>query len=49
VRRWGSPSLASHGVCAYPLLLDVAAELLSALATRVVVPLMSRRRYGALT
>ena len=32
---------------AYPLLLDVQADLLSQLATRVVVPLMSSKRYGA--
>lgn len=31
----------------YPLLLDIQAELLSQLATRVVVPLMSVKRYGA--
>jgi hypothetical protein len=32
---------------AYPLLLDVQAELLARLATRVVVPMMTRKRYGA--
>lgn len=32
---------------AYPLLLDVQAELLAGLATRVVVPLMTVKRYGA--
>jgi toxin CcdB len=31
----------------YPLLLDVQADLLSHLATRVVVPLAPRRRYPA--
>jgi len=32
---------------AYPLLVDVQAELLSRLATRVVVPLVAMRRHGA--
>ncbi len=32
---------------AYPLLLDLQADLLATLVTRVVVPLMSARRYGA--
>ena len=32
---------------AYPLLLDVQADLLERLATRMVVPLMARKRYGA--
>ena len=32
---------------AFPLLLDVQAELLSQLATRVVVPLAAARRWGA--
>jgi toxin CcdB len=32
---------------AYPLLLDVQADLLASLVTRVVVPLMSVKRYGA--
>jgi toxin CcdB len=32
---------------AYPLLLDVQAELLARLTTRVVVPLMTLKRYGA--
>lgn len=32
---------------AYPLLLDVQADLLSRLASRVVVPLMTEKRYGA--
>ena len=31
---------------AYPLLLDVQADVLSSLATRVVVPLTPRKRYG---
>ena len=31
----------------YPLLLDVQSELLARLATRVVVPLMTVKRYGA--
>ena len=31
---------------AYPLLLDVQAEVLAGLATRVVVPLMTAKRYG---
>jgi toxin CcdB len=31
----------------FPLLLDVQAELLAELATRVVVPLMTRKRYAA--
>lgn len=31
----------------YPLLLDVQADLLSRLATRVVVPLAPKRRYPA--
>lgn len=31
----------------YPLLLDVQAELLERLATRVVVPMTPRARYGA--
>jgi toxin CcdB len=31
----------------YPLLLDVQADVLSRLATRAVVPLMSLKRYGA--
>lgn len=31
----------------YPLLLDLQSELLSALATRVVAPLMVLKRYGA--
>lgn len=30
----------------YPFLLDIQAELLSSLATRVVVPLMTRKRLG---
>ncbi len=30
----------------FPLLLDVQANLLSALATRIVVPLAKRKRYG---
>ena len=30
----------------YPLLLDIQADLLSSLATRVVVPLMKRKRLG---
>lgn len=32
---------------AYPLLLDVQSEVLARLATRVVVPLTTVRRYGA--
>ena len=32
---------------AYPLLLDVQADVLARLATRVVVPLMTEKRYGA--
>jgi toxin CcdB len=32
---------------AFPLLLDVQADLLSKLATRVVVPMASLSRYGA--
>lgn len=32
---------------AYPLLLEVQADELTALATRVVVPLMTLKRYGA--
>jgi toxin CcdB len=32
---------------AYPYLLDVQADLLASLVTRVVVPLMSVKRYGA--
>lgn len=32
---------------AYPLLLDVQADVLSQLSTRVVVPLMTLKRYGA--
>ena len=32
---------------AYPLLLDVQADLLARLATRVVVPLVTLKRYGA--
>jgi toxin CcdB len=32
---------------AYPLLLDVQADLLERLATRVVVPLMTVKRFGA--
>ena len=31
----------------YPLLLDVQSELLAGLATRVVVPLATTRRYGS--
>jgi toxin CcdB len=31
---------------AFPLLLDVQADLLDRLATRVVVPLMTTKRYG---
>lgn len=31
----------------YPLLLDVQADLLGALATRVVVPLVTVKRHGA--
>jgi toxin CcdB len=31
----------------YPLLLDVQADLLDRLATRVVVPLVAARRHGA--
>ena len=31
----------------YPYLLDVQAEVLARLATRVVVPLMTLKRYGA--
>lgn len=31
----------------FPLLLDVQADLLSELATRVVVPLVTLKRYGA--
>lgn len=31
----------------YPLLLDIQAEVLSQLETRVVVPLAERARYGA--
>ncbi len=31
---------------AYPLLLDVQADLLAGLATRVVAPLMTVKRYG---
>lgn len=30
----------------YPLLLDIQADLVSSLATRVVVPLMKRKRLG---
>ena len=30
----------------FPLLLDVQADLLSDLATRIVVPLMPRKRFG---
>ena len=30
----------------YPLLLDIQADLLSSLATRVVVPLVKRKRLG---
>jgi toxin CcdB len=32
---------------AYPLLLDVQADVLAGLATRVVVPLMTLKRYGS--
>lgn len=32
---------------AYPLLLDVQADLLARLSTRIVVPLMTAKRYGA--
>jgi toxin CcdB len=32
---------------AYPLLLDVQADVLARLATRVVVPLMTLKRYGS--
>ena len=32
---------------AYPLLLDVQADLLERLATRVVVPLVTAKRHGA--
>lgn len=32
---------------AYPLLLDVQADVLARLATRVVVPLMALKRYGS--
>jgi toxin CcdB len=32
---------------AFPLLLDIQAEVLSQLATRVVVPLATVKRYGA--
>lgn len=32
---------------AYPLLLDIQADLLSQLATRVVVPLATLKRHGA--
>jgi toxin CcdB len=32
---------------AYPLLLDIQSDLLSALATRVVVPMSPLRRYGS--
>jgi toxin CcdB len=31
----------------FPLLLDVQSDLLSELATRVVVPLIARKRHGA--
>jgi toxin CcdB len=31
----------------FPILLDVQSDLLSQLATRVVVPLMTTKRYGA--
>ena len=31
----------------FPLLLDVQADLLDRIATRVVVPLMTTKRYGA--
>jgi toxin CcdB len=31
----------------YPLLLDVQSDLLARLATRVVVPLMTEKKYGA--
>ena len=31
----------------YPLLLDVQANLLSALATRVVVPMVTAKRFGS--
>ena len=32
---------------AYPLLLDVQSDMLAQLGTRVVVPLMTAKRYGA--
>ncbi len=32
---------------AYPLLVDLQADLLGSLATRVVAPMMSMKRYGA--
>jgi len=32
---------------AYPLLVDVQADVLASLATRVVVPLMTSKRYGS--
>lgn len=32
---------------AYPLLLDVQADVLARLATRIVVPLMTLKRYGS--
>ena len=31
----------------YPLLLDIQTDLLGSLATRVVVPLVARKKYGA--
>jgi toxin CcdB len=34
------------GNAAFPLVLDIQSELLGSLATRIVVPLAARKRYG---